>query len=169
MKMGVKIKKSGIAGKGVVAERAYSKGELIIQPKGRILHSRKINWKSKEKYGMNYLQVSPWKYLEPVDPLLRYINHSCNPDMGYKSIKGKPSFIAIKKIKKGQELDFDYSTTMLEEWDEDISSLRKCTCGSKNCREYIRDFRNLPKKTQKRYISLGVVPDYILKHMKRKK
>lgn len=167
MKKDLVVKESKIAGRGVYTSRSYDLGELVLQPEGEIVHSRNVDWESLGDRGMYYLQVSPWKYLEPTDPKLANLNHSCNPNMGYKEIRGRPSFVAMKPIGAGEEVTFDYSTTMLEEWDEDKSTLEKCHCNSPNCRGSIGDFRNLPVKDQQRYIQAGVVPEYILRHMMR--
>lgn len=64
----------------------------------------------------------------------------------------------MRDIKKDEECTFDYSTTMDEDdWEMD------CSCGSKNCRHQIRDFKYLPKKLQEKYIEMGIIPDYIVK------
>ena len=167
MKKELIVRKSKVAGNGVFANQSYSPGSVVLQPEGRVVHSRNVDWDALGDRGMYYLQVSPWKYLEPSDPRLENLNHSCNPNMGYKSLDGKVSFVAIKPVKKGDEVTFDYSTTMLEEWDEDVSTLERCNCGARNCRHVIKDFRNIPKSYQDRYVKAGVVPDYILEHMER--
>jgi len=166
MKIGdILVKKSKIAGRGIFATKSYKKKEFVFQPIGRIVHARNVNWPSLGKKEYNYLQISAWKYLVPQDLRLKCTNHSCNPNLGVKILEDKISLVAIKPIKKGQELTFDYSTTMLEEWDE---KKMKCNCGSKNCRKEIGDFRNVPKKIRIKYIRLGVVPQYILDNLERK-
>jgi len=95
-----------------------------------------------------------------------FFNHSCEPNAGLV-IKEKKIFLkAIKNIKKGSEITWDYSTTMYEaefpdKWEMD------CVCGSKKCRQRIVDFKELPKKIQLRYIKAGVVPAYILARLRR--
>jgi len=66
--------------------------------------------------------------------------------------------MAIRNIKEGEELSFDYSTTMDEDgWEMD------CLCGDPACRNKVRDFRHLTPSLQDRYISLGVVMPYIVR------
>ena len=75
--------------------------------------------------------------------------------------KNQAILVAIKNIQKGEEITLDYSTTMDEDdWELD------CQCPSKNCRKKIRDFKYVPKEVQRRYIILGIVPKYILEHLK---
>ena len=70
--------------------------------------------------------------------------------------------VAIMDIHEGEEITWDYSTTMNEDdWEMD------CVCGSKNCRGRIRDFKYLPENVQQKYINLRIVPKYILENLKR--
>jgi hypothetical protein len=64
---------------------------------------------------------------------------------------------ALRPIQTGEEICFDYSTSMGEEnW------TMKCECGSSQCRGIVRDFKLIPVLYQHRYIMLGVVPDFLL-------
>jgi SET domain-containing protein len=62
----------------------------------------------------------------------KYINHSCDPNCEVDIIKGKIWIIAIKDIKKGDELSYDYGFG----YDADFRQF-PCKCGSKNCCGYI--------------------------------
>ena len=70
----------------------------------------------------------------------RFINHSCNPNCSVKVLKigGKSrSFIfAVRKIKKGMELTFDYGWTCAVD-----KSKTQCFCSArKYCRGYIERY-----------------------------
>jgi len=70
----------------------------------------------------------------------RFVNHSCNPNTYHKEKKD----IAIRNIKKGEEITSDYSVNGINNWKI------KCLCKSKNCRKIVYgDFFKLPKKIQK--------------------
>ncbi|MBI2670644.1 hypothetical protein HYX18_01530 [Candidatus Woesearchaeota archaeon] len=59
------------------------------------------------------------------------------------------------------EITFGYSTFMDENgWEMD------CNCESKNCRKRIKGFKYLPKEIQQRYLTLGIVPEFIIKELK---
>ena len=58
-----------------------------------------------------------------------YLNHSCDPNCG---IKGK-NIISIKKIKRGEEITIDYSTT-----NTDGKWKMLCKCKEIHCRKMIR-------------------------------
>lgn len=98
------------------------------------------------------LQIGQELYIDPEDPGRR-LNHSCAPNAG---IMRDFDVVAIRDIKKSDEITIDYSTTM----DEDIWVM-ECQCGGDNCRRTIKDFKCLPRDLQKKYLSLGVVQNFI--------
>jgi hypothetical protein len=62
----------------------------------------------------------------------RLINHSCSNNCDYNGTGLKLWVIAIKDIKKGEEITADYGFG----YDEDYKQF-KCKCKSKNCCGYI--------------------------------
>ncbi len=94
------------------------------------------------------LQISDHHYLVLHDKarfdVVEYFNHSCNPNIG---ILGNNVFIAIKDIKEGEELRYDYA--MSDTTDSDMRWI--CECESNLCRKRItpEDWR-LPE-LQERY------------------
>jgi hypothetical protein len=79
----------------------------------------------------NYLQIN-W-----------FMNHSCEPNVGFNS---KGDFIAIRTIKKDEELAWDYS------YNETNPRFRmKCGCKTKSCRGTItgEDWRVLAQDKNK--------------------
>jgi SET domain-containing protein len=148
-------------GKAVFANRDFKKGEKIIEYKGKLLTREQLPTPY-DKVDDYYVQIGKNLYMGPSGGLDDFFNHSCNPNAGLKIEEKRVIFIAIKNIKKGEEITWDYSTTMDEDdWEMD------CRCGSKNCRKRIRDFKYLPKEIQQKYIKLGIVPKYILENLKR--
>ena len=63
--------------------------------------------------------------------LAKYINHSCDPNCETDIVRGKIWISAIKDIKKGEELSYDYG------YDMNYLEDHPCRCGSKNCVGYI--------------------------------
>ncbi|PIN96683.1 SET domain-containing protein-lysine N-methyltransferase [Candidatus Pacearchaeota archaeon CG10_big_fil_rev_8_21_14_0_10_31_9] len=81
----------------------------------------------------------PWNHA-------RFINHSCSPNAEFDIKGGKVWIVAIKNIKKGEEITYDYGYD-LENWHE-----HPCKCGSENCIGYIvaRDeWHKLSKRLKK--------------------
>jgi SET domain-containing protein len=61
---------------------------------------------------------------------LRYINHSCEPNVFMRRAYRKVEYYALRNIKKGEELTCDYGETHHE-------GTLPCRCGAKKCRGYI--------------------------------
>jgi len=58
-----------------------------------------------------------------------YLNHSCEGNCGFND---KGDFIAIREIKRGEELTYDYGLA-----ESNPNFAMTCTCGSKKCRRII--------------------------------
>jgi hypothetical protein len=144
-------------GKGVFADKDFDKGEIILEFRGKFFTYEELPTPYNEVED-HYVQIDKNLYMGPSGNIDDFFNHSCVPNTGLK-IDGKKVFlIAVSNIKKGDEITWDYSTTMDEDdWEMD------CQCGNKNCRGRIRDFKYLPPDIQKKYSDLGIVPEYISK------
>ncbi|KAL3671477.1 hypothetical protein V7S43_003399 [Phytophthora oleae] len=79
------------------------------------------------------VQITPDKHMDFTGGL-EFVNHSCNPNTRIDMVENeaKVSFIAIKSIKEGEHLSFDYATS---EWDMDEKF--DCRCGAPNCHGHI--------------------------------
>lgn len=150
----VKRNKHGL---GVYADRAYKRGKVICVMKGHKVVPRTLEYHGGEfrKASSNPLQIGPALYIDLEKPHL-YINHSCDPNAG---MRGTATLFAIKSIKKGEEITFDYSTTIDESFE--------CRCGAKRCRDTIVDFFGLPKKKQAYYARKGALPRFIASKYRR--
>ena len=155
-------------GLGVFANRNFIRGDILLEFKGKI-----IFWPGNElpkdvpsNYNPDqdhYLQLEKDVYMGPSGKIDDSVNHSCGPNSGI-IFKGKRIFLVTRHpINRGEEITWDYSTDMDEdEW------VMKCSCGDKNCRKMIKDFKYLPLDLQNKYIREGIVAPFILKtHLKR--
>ncbi len=102
------------------------------------------------------LQIGPDRYLDLPDPL-RLTNHSCSPNCGLRNLE----FITLRDLAPGEEILWDYSTSM----DEHYWTMT-CLCGSPTCRGVIEDFRLLPPTLQQHYLALGIVLPFIAEQYK---
>ncbi|MBI2650036.1 SET domain-containing protein [Candidatus Woesearchaeota archaeon] len=154
--MGTLTLKNSKNGKGVFANKEFKKNERIIGFQGKLLTYEEFP-RHYTKFEDHCVQIGKNLYMSPSGEIDDFFNHSCNPNSGLK-IKDKKAFlIAVKNIKNGEEITWDYSTTM----DEDFWEI-ECKCGIRNCRKRIRDFKYLPKKIQQKYIKLGIAPKYLI-------
>jgi hypothetical protein len=148
----------GPLGRGIHARRAFRAGDRILKFTGPVLtHEQVLALGDAQAYA---LQVGPDQYIDTAPPG-RYTNHSCVPNAGIISDR---VLIAIKPIASGEEIRFDYSTTMSENhW------TLECRCGEPECRRVIRDFHLLPPALQERYVERGIVQAFILHEWKQRR
>jgi SET domain-containing protein len=129
-------KKSGINNLGLFAKSDIKKGEKVIEYKGRKFTHKQVEEDDRfDNSKAIYLFTLNERYVLDGDTktnTAKYINHSCDPNCEVDIIKGKIWIIAIKDIKKGDELSYDYGFG----YDADFRQF-PCKCGSKNCCGYI--------------------------------
>ena len=125
---GIEARKTKL-GKGVFALRPFRKGQVVAVMTGTVVPAgvppfgyRQGKVTSIEAAFNDPYQIGPVQYMLLAEPFIN-INHSCDPNLG---IRGRGTLFALRSIRVGEELTFDYSTTMDE--------LFLCRCGAKNCR-----------------------------------
>jgi SET domain-containing protein len=137
-------------GRGLFAARDLSPGEAALRFTGPVISLAEALVMGEQQ--ANPLQVGPLEYID-LEPPGVFINHSCRPNAG---IRDDVVLVALRPIAGGEEVRFDYSTSMWEEhW------TMACRCGAANCRGVIGDFPDLPCEARRRYLSLGVVQRFI--------
>jgi hypothetical protein len=139
-------------GKGLFADETILNGSLITTITGYPMNFiEAVSLGEKESYPF---QVGISEYIAPDrNAMWQYINHSCDPNCG---VNEHLEIVAIREIKIGEELFYDYSTTMLERhW------TMPCQCNSENCRRIIADFDTLLPGKQKYYLGIDMVQKYI--------
>lgn len=141
-------------GFGLFAGRDFRKGEEILSFSGPELSFEAMVEKGPAE--ANALQIDSTLYLDIGSPGV-YANHSCSPNAGiHKDIL----LIALKTIHAGDEIRYDYSTTMWEDhW------TMPCRCGETTCRGVVADFPTLPQDLQQTYLSQGVVQQFIVRRL----
>lgn len=143
---------------GVFAKKDIPKGTKIIEYVGEKITKaeadKRINkqYEKAEKNGDGSVYIFELNKKYDIDGNVDYnpakfINHSCSPNSETEIIRGHIWIIAIKDIKKGEEITFDYGFNT--EGYEDFP----CKCGSENCVGYIvsqEEWSKLKKKLGKR-------------------
>jgi len=136
----IQTRRSGVHGKGVFALTDFAKGETIIEYVGEI-----ISWKEA-------LRRHPH---DPTDPnhtfyfhidekhvidakyggnSSRWINHSCKPSCEPDEENGRVFIKAIRDIKAGEELNYDYGLVIDAPMTPELKLEYPCWCGAKKCR-----------------------------------
>ena len=131
-----KIKKSNIDKKGLYATKNIKVGTRIIQYKGKIITNREVEQNPKYDNDKDiYLFDINKRHSLDGDfswNVAKNINHSCDPNCEVDGAGYKIYVIAIKDIRKNEELTYDYGFS----YDEDYKQF-PCKCRSKNCCGYI--------------------------------
>jgi len=139
--------------RGVFARQAFLPGDLVLRSAGRVLpyqteHSIQIDWN---------------RHLEP-DPPIRFINHSCDPNVGIKTnVDGLPDFYALKPIAEDDEITFDYAMSEFDHQKRDNPNLEfdlTCQCGTAICRGKLGYYSELSEACKQKY--QGFISAYLL-------
>lgn len=140
-------------GRGVFAAQNISEGEIILTLTGKVINVDQVPAKA-EQEASNPLQIDTTSYIDLEEPGVM-VNHHCNPNAG---IVNTNVLVALIDICKGEEIFYDYSTTMSENY-----WTMECRCLSSNCRKTIKDFHYLPVDVKEKYLKLGIVQDFIVR------
>ena len=75
--------------------------------------------------------------------------------------------VALRPLAIGEEIRWDYSTSMWE--DHDGAWTMPCRCGSAACRGVVDQFPTLPLEVQTRYLAQGIVMGFIADRLAKEK
>ncbi|HCI92608.1 MAG TPA: SET domain-containing protein-lysine N-methyltransferase [Verrucomicrobiales bacterium] len=136
------VRGSEIHGRGVYAIKNIAKETEIIEYVGEPINKDTSEGRAWEQYALHEENGDAAVYIFTLDEqwdidgnvpwnTARLINHSCDPNCEAWVIGRKIYIYSIRKIKKGEELSFDYGFD-IESYED-----HPCRCGSANCIGYI--------------------------------
>lgn len=151
------VKSSSIQGKGVYAIVDIEKDEMVLEiDDSNVVTDPSKLTKEQNEYDCDYLENGKVILMQSPE---KFINHSCDPSTYVKTINGVRKVLAMRDIKIGDEITYDYSIN------GDNDGTFACQCGSKICRGiYDGNFFRLPLDIQKKY--LPYLDDWFLKQYK---
>lgn len=142
----------------VYAAQEIKKGELIAVWSGELFRSEDLSVvpPTVRRYT---LQIEDDLYLVSVGGAhgSDLINHSCDPNAG---LNGATSLVAMRDIKAGEEICYDYAMSDGSPYDEFT-----CQCGSPLCRGAVTGSDWSLPQLQVRY--LGFFSPYLMRRMNR--
>lgn len=133
----IQVRRSGVHGKGVFALRHIKKGERIVEYKGEITSWKKASARMAHEdpdhtflFGIDEDRV--------IDANVggnsaRFINHSCAPNCETEQVGDRVFIDAMRDIKPGEELSYDYQLTLDEPHTVKAKRQHACHCGAKRC------------------------------------
>jgi SET domain-containing protein len=136
----VKMYKSKIHGRGVVATRDIAAGEKLLEYVGEVITpgeaDRRYPFDETKPHHTFLFSVNTRKVIDAAHHgnVARWINHSCDPNCEAVIEKGRVFIYAQRDIKKGEELAYDYYFVLEEPHTKQMKALYPCRCGSKKCR-----------------------------------
>ena len=136
----LQVRKSGVHGKGVFAVQPIRKGEAFIEYIGEV-----IGWPEalrRHPHDPDQPDHTFYFHLDDervIDGLVggnasRWINHACAPNCEAEDDSGRVWLKALRNIKVGEELFFDYGLVIDERHTAALKKRFECRCGAKTCR-----------------------------------
>jgi SET domain-containing protein len=141
----IATRKSTIHGNGMFAVAAIAKGERLIEYKGqRRTHDEVDAGESGDiESGHTFLFTLNDAWVIDANSegnAARWINHSCAPNCEAvleedddAPMKSRVFIEAIRAIKPGEELTYDYGISLAERHTPRLKKIWACRCGSKKC------------------------------------
>jgi SET domain-containing protein len=134
------VRRSGIHGRGVFATRTIPKGARIVEYKGR-----RISYDLASELYPDEVGTPTHTFLFELDDDIvidaaqggnaaRWINHSCAPNCEAVDEEGRIYIEAIRTIRPGEELGYDYNITLEDRHTPSEKKRWPCLCGAKDCR-----------------------------------
>lgn len=142
----ISARKSSIHGNGVFALLPIAKGERIIEYKGKRRTHEDVDADESGdvESGHTFLFTLDDEYVIDANHggnSARWINYSCDPNCEAvllededEPTKSQVFIEAIRAIKPGEELTYDYGITLDEPHTKRLKKIWACHCGSKKCR-----------------------------------
>jgi len=111
-------------GLGLFTESEIPKGACVIEYVGPQI-TKEEEAKSKSRY---LFEVHARKTIDGTVRYntARYINHSCRPNCEPNIYKGRVYIHARRRIKPGEELNYDYGVNYFKEFLKDVCACPKC-------------------------------------------
>ncbi len=136
----IQVRRSGVHGKGVFALQDLAEGETLIEYVGEI-----ISWDEaqdrhphdpKDPNHTFYFHVNEDRVIDALHGgnSSRWINHSCNPNCEADEENERIFIKALRNIKAGEELSYDYGLIIDEPYTKKLKAEYPCWCGHANCR-----------------------------------
>ena len=142
----IEARQSDIHGNGVFAIADIKKGEHVVEYKGKRRTHDEVDEDDTGdvESGHTFLFTLNDEYVIDANHKgnkARWINHSCDPNCealideheGKNRKKDRVLIEAIRNIKAGEELTYNYGITLDEPHTARLKKIWECRCGSKKC------------------------------------
>lgn len=134
---------AGKGGRGVFARGKVRAGELLVVWGGEVVSGEALRAMADDRFRLA-LQIEEDHYLlTSNEGAADWVNHSCAPNAG---LQGQVVLVALRDIRAGEEITFDYATSDGSTYDE-----FECGCGARSCRGRVTGADWRLEELQERY------------------
>ena len=144
-------------GKGTFTRRKVPVDTRILEFTGARVIRKIVNQAVADGGRDSFLQIAENSFIGSSGNVDDYVNHSCDPNCGLEFAGDRIYLKAIKPIKRGEELTFDYATSQ-----KSFPFRFHCRCGSRECRGEIGNYDEIPEYRKSLYLSMGVIAPYLI-------
>jgi len=127
--MSLVIRRSKIHNAGCYTKAAIKKGTQIVEYTGPRLTVAEANKKYRKAVRTYLFGLDDEKHVIDGEGIAAFINHSCAPNCEPDEIGGRVYIFALRNIKAGEELTYDYNL-----YDGELNDESICHCKARNCR-----------------------------------
>ena len=146
------VRKSKVHGNGCFARRDIPRGTRVIEYLGdRISHKEADRRYQLDDVNNNHTFLFIADRRTVIDATIggneaRWINHHCTGNCESETERGRVFIDAIKDIRKGEELGYDYQIGRDKDDPPNVDQIYACRCDSPNCRGTMLWPAKRPKK-----------------------
>ncbi len=136
----IQVRRSGVHGKGVFALAPLARGDVVIEYKGEVITwpeaLRRHPHDPKDPDHTFYFHVDELHVIDAKygGNAARWINHACQPNCEADEVDGRIFIKALRPIKPGAELFYDYGLVLDERQTAKVKKQFECRCGTRKCR-----------------------------------
>jgi len=139
--MSLVIRRSAIHADGCYTTSPIKKGAFVAEYTGKHITIAEADTLYEDSPRTYLFGLTNGSHVIDGDGIAAFINHSCDPNCEVDEIKGKVIITAIRNIKPGTELTYDYNL-----YDGDLDDDSPCFCGMKKCRKSMYSKKELARR-----------------------
>lgn len=129
---GLLVGPSLIEGRGCFAGRPFTQGRKVGELRGERITRAEARRRAARRQRIRICDVDDRTAIDATSgaDATAFINHSCEPNLYSRTVRGHVLFFALRPIGRGEELSLDYGVSYHE-------GRKRCRCGALGCRGVI--------------------------------
>jgi SET domain-containing protein len=138
----LRIGRSKIHRYGVFAQEDIPANRKVIEYTGERLNRKQTKERDRGDYTYLFALDDYWTLDGAVGGSgAEIINHSCEPNVVARILKGHILYVSLRPIKRGEELTVDYNFDV-------VGDTSPCSCGARRCRGMMEKKKEREKNKQ---------------------